>query len=188
MNTNDERMREYVREMIRFIGDDPDREGLRETPARVVRSWAELFCGYSQACSEVTKVFDFESDQLVVLRDIKFYSMCEHHILPFYGVCHIAYIPDGKKVLGVSKLARMVEVFARRLQLQERLTAQIAEGIKQAINPSGVAVFIEAQHLCMMMRGAKQQTATMRTQKILGAFMDNAAARAEMQSLMRLGA
>lgn len=178
---------ELVRRMIELIGDDPNREGLLETPNRVVRSWEELFGGYGNECQEHAKVFEQEYDQLIVVRNLDYFSMCEHHMLPFYGQAHIAYIPNGKQVLGVSKLARFLNVFARRLQIQERLTAQVAEAIQEAVDPKGVAVVLDGTHLCMMARGVKQQHATMRTSKLTGSLKDDAKTRAEALGLMGVG-
>jgi len=175
-----------VRRMLELIGEDPSRDGLVDTPKRVVNSWSELFSGYSKDCAEHCKVFDYHSDQIVMLKDLDYFSMCEHHMLPFFGVCHVAYIPNDNRVIGVSKLSRMLEVFSRRLQLQERLTSQLAAGINEAIHPKGVAVYMSGRHLCMMMRGVKQQHATMRTHKLIGLFMDSDSARAELLSLMQL--
>ena len=175
-----------VRRMLELIGDDPNRDGLLDTPARVVRSWGELFGGYSKNCKDVVKVFEQKCDQMVMLRNIDYFSFCEHHILPFFGKCHIAYIPKDNRVLGVSKLVRMLEVFARRLQLQERLTSQLAEGIQEAIDPLGVAVYIDGQHLCMTMRGVGQKHSTMRTHKLLGIFLKDSKARSELLSVMNL--
>lgn len=175
---------ELVRKIIEFIGDDPDREGLKETPARVVRSWRELFGGYQQKVEDYVKIFQSDFDQVVVLRGIDFFSMCEHHMLPFYGQVYIAYLPGKTGVLGISKLARIVQVFARRLQIQEQMTQQIAEAVKAATEPKGVAVIIDGTHLCMMARGVNQQHATMRTSSMLGMFRDNEAARHEVLSLM----
>lgn len=175
-----------VRRMLELIGEDPDRDGLVDTPERVVRSWGELFGGYRKDCKNMVKVFEQECDQIVMLRNVDYFSFCEHHILPFFGKCHIAYIPKDNRVLGVSKLVRMLDVFARRLQLQERLTTQLAEGIQEAINPLGVAVYLDGQHLCMTMRGVGQMHSTMRTHKLMGLFLESGSARAELMSLMQL--
>jgi GTP cyclohydrolase I len=170
--TDAQSARNLVRSIISYIGDDPDREGIIETPKRVVNSWGKLFGGYFQSPEDVLK--DFENvgyDQMVVLRDIDFFSMCEHHMLPFFGKVHIGYIPRvNGKIVGVSKLARLVEIFARRLQIQERMTNQIAESINDAIKPVGIMVVIEGQHLCMISRGVEKQNATMVTSAIRGDF------------------
>jgi GTP cyclohydrolase I len=173
-----------VRRLLQLIGDDPNREGLLETPARVVRSWSEIYSGYSAKCEDYAKVFEHQCDEIVMLRGLNYYSQCEHHMLPFFGTCTIAYLPDQNRVLGVSKLARMLEVFSRRLQLQERLTDQLANGIQEAINPRGVAVYIDGHHMCMSMRGVHQTNTTMRTHKLLGSFLTDSNTRAELMSLM----
>lgn len=162
---------EIVREMLVAVGEDPFREGLKETPARVVKSWGKLYGGYLLDPADVLRtVFtDGHCDEMVVLRDIEFYSMCEHHMLPFFGKCHIGYLPSGC-VVGLSKLARLVEVFARRLQIQEKLTAQIADAIQTHLQPKGAMVVMEAQHLCMLSRGVEKQESCMLTSAIRGSF------------------
>lgn len=178
--------KELVRRLIEIIGDDPDRDGLKETPKRVVNSWLELYSGYRSDPKEHVKAFESEFDQIVAVSGIDYFSMCEHHMLPFFGKCYIAYLPNGShKVLGVSKFCRIVDVYARRLQIQEQLTQQVAYAIRDAIDPKGVAVIIEGVHLCMMARGVKQQHASMRTSCMLGVFRDNPAARAEAIALMK---
>lgn len=175
-----------VRNMITMIGDDPDREGLKETPARVVRSWGELFAGYRQDPQVHAKAFGSEYDQVVALSGIDYFSMCEHHMLPFYGKAYIAYLPSEKhKVLGVSKFARIVEVYSRRLQIQEQMTQQIALAIKDAIDPRGVAVLVDGVHLCMVARGVKQAHTQMSTSCMRGVFRENPAARAEALELWK---
>ena len=185
--TDDQRIEAegLVRRMIELIGDDPDREGLLSTPERVVRSWSELYSGYCDDCKSYTRLFEVGYDQVVVLRNIGFHSMCEHHMLPFFGNAHIAYIPQDKKVIGVSKLARIVNAKARRLQIQERMTSEIADAIHGACSPKGIAVVVEAQHLCMVSRGTKQHSSQMKTSRVVGVFRDNPAARAEAFSLLR---
>lgn len=174
-----------VRRMIELIGDDPDRAGLEETPERVVRSWEELFGGYGQDPQKYAKVFDSSYDQILAIPGIDYFSMCEHHMLPFYGKVSIAILPNGdKKVLGASKYARIVDVYARRLQIQEQMTQQIAAAIEAACKPKGVAVIAEGTHLCMMARGVKQQHAFMRTSCMLGTFRKDHGARAEAMALM----
>lgn len=185
MNETERRQAQgMIYQIIRIIGDDPERQGLKETPARVVRSWEELYGGYEAKVADCIKVFETKYDQVVVLRGIDYFSMCEHHMLPFYGKAYIAYLPNGEGVLGVSKLARIVEVFARRLQIQEQMTRQIADAIEAATKPKGVAVVVDGTHLCMMARGVQQQHATMRTSYMAGLFRDNIAARNEVLTLM----
>jgi GTP cyclohydrolase I len=181
--------KQLVRRMIELIGDDPSREGLRETPDRVAKSWGELFAGYQDSATAYAKVFHATFDQVVVLKGIDYFSMCEHHILPFFGKCHVAYLPkakdkEGSLVLGVSKIARLVNVYARRLQIQEQMTEQIADAIVVAVNPDGVAVVVDGTHLCMMSRGVGQQHAIMRTSCMRGTFRRNHASRAEVLHLM----
>ena len=177
---------ELLRELLRRIGEDPDREGLRKTPARIIRSWNELFAGYRQRAEDVL-VTQFHADQyeeIVLLRDVEFCSTCEHHMLPFCGEAHIAYIPD-KKIVGLSKLARLLDLFARRLQVQERLTRQIASELERVLKPKGVAVMIEGKHQCMSCRGVRKPGGRMVTSCLLGEFKENAASRTEFFSLLR---
>ena len=173
-----------VRDQLRLLGEDPTREGLVRTPTRVARSLAWLTRGYRQdAYSAVGEgVFAEAHDHMVMVRDIELYSLCEHHLLPFFGKAHIAYIPSGR-ILGLSKLPRLVEVFARRLQVQERLTAQIADAIQEVLKPLGVGVVIEAVHLCMMMRGVEKQNSKTITSALLGSFRDDAKTRDEFLRL-----
>jgi len=180
---------DLVREMILAIGDDPDREGLKETPKRVVKSWAELYSGYNADAAEYCKVFSATYDQVVVFKDIDYFSMCEHHMLPFFGKVYIAYLPatngkQGAKVIGASKMARIVNVFARRLQIQEQMTQQVAEAIQEMIHPRGLAVIVDGMHLCMMARGVSQQHATMRTSAMWGLYREDHRAQAEALRLM----
>lgn len=178
-----------VRELINLIGDDPTREGLLDTPARVVRSWGELFCGYKQNAAELLNTSFTESnyDEMVVVRDIDFHSTCEHHLLPFVGVAHVAYLPNGRYV-GLSKIPRVVEVFARRLQLQERLTEQVTTTIMGSeLAPKGAACVIKAKHLCLACRGVKKQNAVMVTSSLCGAFRNDPATRAEFMRLIGRG-
>lgn len=179
-------MEDEIRRMLVAMGEDPDREGLRDTPRRVRKSLEFLTRGYKQDVSQIINgaIFSEASDDMVILKDIEFYSMCEHHMLPFFGKCHIGYIPRGK-VFGVSKLARLVDMFARRLQLQERLTKQIADVIMEAVNPSGVGVVMEAQHLCMLMRGVEKQNSKMVTSAMLGSFRKEQATRMEFLNLIK---
>ncbi|MCP4752875.1 MAG: GTP cyclohydrolase I FolE [Proteobacteria bacterium] len=161
---------ECVRKLIEYIGDDPEREGLIETPERVIKSYGEIFRGYRQNPEDILqKRFTTHSEEMVVLSNIELYSTCEHHMLPFLGKCHIGYIPN-KQVVGVSKLVRLMDVFARRLQIQEELTYQIADALNQKIGARGVAVLIEARHMCMTCRGVNQQQSTMSTTAMVGAF------------------
>ena len=173
-----------VRRQLQLLGEDPDREGLVRTPKRVARSMAWLTRGYRQdAWTAIGEgVFEEAHDNMVMVRDIELYSLCEHHLLPFFGKAHIAYIPNGR-IVGLSKLPRLVEVFARRLQVQERLTAQIAEAICEVLNPRGVGVVIEAMHLCMMMRGVEKQNSKTITSALLGSFRDDAKTRDEFLRL-----
>ncbi|MFA5203159.1 MAG: GTP cyclohydrolase I FolE [Lentisphaeria bacterium] len=174
-----------IRELLARLGENPDREGLRDTPARVDRSWRFLLSGYQQNPEEIVRkaIFNEDCNHMVIVRDIEIYSLCEHHLLPFFGRCHIGYIPRGR-VFGVSKLARLADCFARRLQLQERLTQQIAGTIKTAIDAEGVGVVIEAQHLCMMMRGVEKQNSRMVTSAMLGSFHNSPATRDEFLQLI----
>jgi len=177
---------ENIRRLIEYIGDDPKREGLRETPQRVIRSYSEIFSGYSQDPSQVLKVFNDDScDEMVVVKDIEIYSMCEHHMLPFFGRCHVAYIPDGR-VVGVSKLVRLVEIYARRLQIQERLCEQVTAALDQYLKPKGSACVVEAVHLCMTCRGVQKQHSKMITSSLTGAFR-NSEGRAEFLSIIQHG-
>ncbi len=177
---------ELYREMIRRVGEDPARDGLVRTPERMEKSMTYLTRGYEQTVEEVLHdaLFDVEYDEMVIVKDIEFYSLCEHHLLPFFGKAHVAYVPKGK-VIGLSKTARLVDVFARRLQVQERLTRQVAEAIEEAINPQGVAVILEAQHLCMMMRGVEKQHSHTVTSAMLGVFKTQMQTRNEFLSLVR---
>lgn len=174
------------RELIRRLGEDPARDGLLRTPERVEKSMAFLTRGYQQTIEQVlhNALFDVDYDEMVIVRDIEFYSLCEHHLLPFFGRAHVAYVPQGK-VIGLSKMARVVDVFARRLQVQERLTRQIAEAIDEALHPQGVGVILEAQHLCMMMRGVEKQSSLTVTSAMLGAFKTQLQTRNEFLSLVR---
>lgn len=176
-----------VLSIIKAIGDDPRREGLQGTPQRIAEMYAEIFSGlYMDAKSELTVGFEVGHREMVILRDIPFYSMCEHHLLPFYGVVHIGYIPNKEgRVVGVSKLARVVEIFAKRPQLQERMTSQIADAILEALQPDGVAVVVQAEHLCMTMRGIKKPGSNVLTSATRGLFRTRAATRAEFLSLVQ---
>lgn len=182
-------LQDMIRKLLEELGEDPGREGLLDTPDRVVKSLQYLTRGYHQDPEAIinSAIFHEESNHMVIVRDIEVYSLCEHHMLPFFGRCHIGYIPSGK-VFGVSKLARLVDCFARRLQLQERLTNQIAEIIRDKIEPEGVGVIIEAKHLCMMMRGVQKQSSCMVTSAMLGSFHNSVATRNEFLQLVKRGA
>ena len=177
---------ELYRELLLRVGEDPTRDGLLDTPERMEKSMAFLTRGYTQDVPTVLHgaLFDVEYDEMVIVKDIEFYSLCEHHLLPFYGKAHVAYLPKGK-VIGLSKLPRLVDVFARRLQVQERLTTQIADAITEAIQPQGVAVILEAQHLCMMMRGVEKQHSATVTSAMRGVFKSQLQTRNEFLSLIR---
>jgi GTP cyclohydrolase I len=175
-----------VRELLLAVGEDPDRPGLQETPARVARAYAETFAGLWQDPYEVlATTFDEDHDEMVLVKDIPMYSTCEHHLVPFHGMAHVGYIPgaDGR-VTGLSKLARLVEVYARRPQVQERMTRQIADALFEVLKPQGVIVVIEAEHLCMAMRGVRKPGSTTVTSAVRGIFRDSAATRAEAMSLV----
>jgi GTP cyclohydrolase I len=179
-------MQNIMKQWISALGEDPEREGLRSTPRRAAEAWAYLTRGYQQDPAKVlhASIFEVEANHMVIVRDIEIYSICEHHLLPFYGVCHIGYIPRGK-VVGVSKLARLADIYARRLQVQERLTNQIARTLMDTLEPEGVGVIIEARHLCMMMRGVEKQNSRMVTSAMLGSFHDSVATRNEFLHLSR---
>ena len=174
-----------MHQVLLEIGENPDRQGLKKTPKRVGASYQYLTSGYRQNVRKVinSAVFDEEYDEMVVMKDLDIYSLCEHHLLPFYGKCHVAYIPKGK-IIGLSKIPRIVNIFARRLQVQERLTHQIAQCLKEALDPLGVAVIIEAFHLCMAMRGVEKQNATCVTSAMLGAFRSDRSTRMEFMNLV----
>ena len=177
---------EIYAELLRRIGEDPLRDGLLNTPKRMEKSMAFLTQGYQQSVEQVLHgaLFDVDYDEMVMVKEIEFYSLCEHHLLPFFGMAHVAYLPQGK-VVGLSKIPRIVDVFARRLQVQERLTQQIAEAIEDAIHPQGVGVVLEAQHLCMMMRGVEKQSSSTVTSSMRGVFKTQLQTRNEFLSLVR---
>ena len=182
------RIEAAVREILIAVGEDPDREGLVETPSRVARMYEEIFAGLEDDPTRHLKLFNEKgNEEMVVVRDIPLYSMCEHHLLPFMGKAHIAYIPSDGKVIGLSKLARICESFAKRPQLQERLTAQIADFLDEHLNPMGVAVVVEAEHLCMTMRGARASGAQTRTSALRGTMRSDSKTRAEAISLLTGG-
>lgn len=185
---NLKRIEELVRELLIEVGEDPDREGLINTPERVAKSYEFLLKGYSidLAKSINNAIFTQDTNNMIVVRDIELYSLCEHHMLPFFGRCHVGYISQ-KKVLGISKVARIVECYARRLQIQERLTQQIARAINDSIDAEGVGVVIEAQHLCMMMRGVEKQNSLLTTSSVLGSFHNSVATRTEFLTLISKG-
>ncbi len=185
---SDASTQEIYAELLRRVGEDPKRDGLLNTPMRMEKSMAFLTQGYAQTVEEVLHdaLFDVEYDEMVMVKDIEFYSLCEHHLLPFFGKAHIAYVPNGK-VVGLSKMPRIVDVFARRLQVQERMTQQIAEAVEAAIGPQGVGVVVEAQHLCMMMRGVQKQSSATVTSSLRGVFKTQLQTRNEFLSLVHRG-
>jgi GTP cyclohydrolase IA len=175
-----------IRELLKELGEDPNREGLERTPARVAKALTYLTSGYRADVHDVlnSALFTEEYDEMVVVKDIDYYSMCEHHLLPFFGKCHIAYMPS-RKIIGLSKMPRLVEVFSRRLQVQERLTTQIAQTINEVLQPRGVAVVMEALHLCMLMRGVEKQNSKAVTSAMFGVFRDRPETRAEFMELIK---
>ncbi len=179
-------MEKLVREMLVKLGEDPDREGLMKTPERVAKSWGEIIGGNGKNPGEMVRgaLFTAEGQEMIIVNDIDFYSVCEHHMLPFFGKAHVAYIPN-KKIVGLSKIARVVEAYARRLQVQERMTAQIAGCLMENLEPLGVAVTLHAQHLCMMMRGIQKQNSYAVTSEMLGCFKNDPKTRAEFLTLIR---
>jgi GTP cyclohydrolase IA len=179
-------MQEIIRQLLAELGEDPSREGLLDTPKRVEKSFRFLTSGYAADVDAVLNnaLFTVDYNEMVIVKDIDFYSLCEHHLLPFFGKCHVAYIPQGR-VLGLSKIPRLVEIFARRLQIQERLTNQIAETLKDKVRPMGVAVVMEASHLCMSMRGVEKQNSVAVTSAMLGVFREDARTRMEFLELIR---
>ena len=179
------RLEQCYEAIIRDVGEDPARDGLQDTPDRAARAMQYLTRGYGQTVEEVVNnaIFDSDNDEMILVKNIELYSLCEHHLLPFIGKCHVAYIPTGK-VIGLSKIARIVDMYARRLQIQENLTKQIADTLMSAIKPAGVGVIIEAQHLCMMMRGVEKQNSMMTTSMMLGSFRDHDRTRTEFLKLV----
>lgn len=176
----------YYKNIIKGVGEDPDRDGLLNTPGRAARAMQYLTRGYNQSLDEVVNnaIFESDNDEMILVKNIEVYSLCEHHLLPFIGKCHVAYIPTGK-VIGLSKIARIVDMYARRLQIQENLTKQIADSLMSIIDPAGVGVIIEAQHLCMMMRGVEKQNSMMTTSMMLGSFRKDDRTRSEFLRLSR---
>jgi GTP cyclohydrolase I len=175
-----------IRDTLKEIGEDPSREGLERTPERVAKAYRYLTSGYGQDAAQVLNgaLFTEAYDEMVVVKDIDFYSLCEHHLLPFFGKCHVAYMPS-RKIVGLSKVARLVEMYSRRLQVQERLTTQIAQTINEVLQPRGVAVVMEALHMCMLMRGVEKQNSKAVTSAMLGAFRENPETRAEFMELIK---
>jgi GTP cyclohydrolase I len=180
-----ERIERAIREILLAIGENPDREGLKDTPKRVAKMYEEVFSGLAVDAKELVTIFETEGhEEMVILRDIPFYSMCEHHLLPFYGKAHIAYIPTKERLSGLSKLARVVEAISRRPQLQERITTQVADTLMKVLKPFGVLVIVEAEHLCMTMRGVKKAGSKMTTSAVRGVFQDREATRMEALHLI----
>ncbi len=179
-------MQKLIRQILDEIGENPDREGLKKTPERVEKAYEFLTSGYQKNPCKILMdaMFTERYDEMVLVRDIELYSLCEHHLLPFYGKCHVAYMPNGK-VVGLSKIPRVVDVFAKRLQVQERLTNQIADVLVECLNPQGVGVVIEARHLCMMMRGVEKQNTVVSTSAVRGVFKDNLSTREEFMQLIK---
>ena len=178
-------MEDYYKNLLNSIGENLDREGLRKTPSRAAKAFSYLTKGYKENIDQVVNgaIFESDNDEMIIVKDIEVYSLCEHHLLPFFGKCHVGYLPKGK-IIGLSKIARIVDVFARRLQVQENLTKQIAEAILKYSNGIGVGVVIEAQHLCMMMRGVEKQNSRMKTSCMLGAFRKDISTRSEFLQLI----
>ena len=180
-----EHMEDQFRQLIESTGERPDRDGLKATPGRAARAFQYLTKGYGETAEEAVSgaIFESDMDEMIIVRNIEIYSLCEHHMLPFYGNCHVGYVPNGK-ILGLSKVARIAEVYARRLQLQENLTRQVAESIMELVEPRGVGVVIQCKHLCMMMRGVEKQGSEMTTSCLLGSFRENSRTRSEFLSLI----
>ena len=178
-------MEELFKKILQSIGEDPRREGLRATPKRAAQAWEYMTQGYNKDIKKVINnaIFESEDDEMIIVKDIELYSMCEHHLLPFFGKCHVGYIPNGK-IIGLSKVARVVDVFARRLQVQENLTRQVAEALMEYTQAKGVGVVVEAKHLCMMMRGVEKQNSIMKTSCMLGSFRKENSTRTEFLSLI----
>lgn len=173
-----------IQSLLISVGEHPLREGLIDTPRRVVKSWTELYKGYNQKAEDILTVFSSDGyDQIVLLKNIEMYSMCEHHMLPFIGKAHVAYIPN-EKIVGISKLARLVDIYARRLQIQERIGQQVTDDLMRLLNPKGAACIIEAQHLCMLMRGVNKQNSIMVTSSLRGVFLDQESTREELMQLI----
>ena len=185
---NFEKIELIILDLLKEIGEDPEREGLQKTPHRVAKSWTTFAKGYKQTPEEVVgdAVFNERCDEVVAVKDIDFFSLCEHHLLPFKGVAHVGYLPE-KKIIGLSKIPRIVDIYARRLQVQERLTQQVADALQDVLSPKGVAVVIEAEHLCMQMRGVEKKSSFMITSAVRGAFRENNKTREEFLSIIGKG-
>lgn len=183
--TYDPEFEDLIRRLLERLGEDPGRQGLRRTPLRVAKAYDFLVSGYGSTVEEVVRdaVFEEEAEEMVVVRDVEFYSLCEHHVLPFFGKAHVAYLPRGR-VIGLSKIARIVDIFARRLQIQERLTNQVADALMSVLQPHGVAVVVQASHFCMMMRGVQKQNSSAVTSAMRGTFKEDGRARAELMNLL----
>lgn len=186
INTDDISIKIHAKSILQALGEDSEREGLKRTPERIEESLRFLTSGYKMSVADVLNgaIFEEQCDEMVLIKDIELYSLCEHHMLPFYGKCHVAYIPNGK-IIGLSKVSRIVDIFMRRLQVQERLTNQIAESLMQSLSPKGVAVVIEAVHFCMTMRGVQKQNAVCVTSSLLGTFRSDRGTRMEFMNLIR---
>ena len=186
MGYNQDGVEKAIHDLLIAIGEDPEREGLRETPARMGRAWREVISGmHTDPAAPLEKQFQVDDDEMVMVRGIPFYSLCEHHLLPFFGVAHVAYIPRDGRITGLSKLARVVEGYSHRLQVQERLTAQVADALMEKLDPRGAAVVIEGEHLCMSMRGIKKPGARTTTSALRGVMRSDPRSRAEVLSLIR---
>jgi len=185
---NFEKIESIILDLLKEIGEDPEREGLQKTPHRVAKSWTTFAKGYKQTPEEVVgdAVFNEQCDEVIAVKGIDFFSLCEHHLLPFKGVAHVGYLPE-KKIIGLSKIPRIVDIYARRLQVQERLTQQVADALQDVLNPKGVAVVIEAEHLCMQMRGVEKKSSFMITSAVRGAFRENNKTREEFLSIIGKG-
>ena len=185
---NFEKIESIILDLLKEIGEDPEREGLQKTPHRVAKSWTTFAKGYKQTPEEVVgdAIFNEQCDEVIAVKDIDFFSLCEHHLLPFKGVVHVGYLPE-KKIIGLSKIPRIVDIYARRLQVQERLTQQVADALQDVLSPKGVAVVIEAEHLCMQMRGVEKKSSFMITSAVRGAFRENNKTREEFLSIIGKG-
>ena len=185
---NFEKIESIILDLLKEIGEDPEREGLQKTPHRVAKSWTTFAKGYKQTPEEVVgdAVFNEQCDEVIAVKDIDFFSLCEHHLLPFKGVAHVGYLPE-RKIIGLSKIPRIVDIYARRLQVQERLTQQVADALRDVLSPKGVAVVIEAEHLCMQMRGVEKKSSFMITSAVRGAFRENNKTREEFLSIIGKG-
>ena len=185
--SEDKNIEQLTVDLLNAIGEDPNREGLLRTPLRVAKAWDFFSTGYTQSLDEIVNnaLFSEDNKDMVVVRDVEFYSLCEHHLIPFFGKAHVAYIPNGK-VIGLSKIPRIIDMFSRRLQVQERLTRQISETIKDVLNPVGVAVIMEGQHMCMQMRGVQKQSSFTTTSSMLGKFRESDRTRSEFMSIIEI--